>query len=421
MSAHGSYTSPSSSSSSSSSSSTSSVEESVVHRYSLRSPRGVSIKTLLEHGERSLKNKEFLMKAGQWLHEELPIRFARQVRALDVLPYGLCLMPSVRNIRSRYVQSIDELHNLPRVTSWDQALKFSDTIKDIFEKHSFTFLAMAKGLQELRGELGKLHDIDVWRDIDVTQYLDSFYTRRIGIRLLISQHFSLVEQVDKPLQDYVGIICKHTNVNQVATDAANDATFICTRTHGIAPEVIFSGTSVHTFPSLPSYLYYVLFELLKNSMHATIQTHYHKKNNNHHVSHGKRNNNNISNSSNNNNDNSSSIIPPIKVIIASGDRNEDISIKISDEGGGLPRSHMPRIFSYLYTTADDTLQLLSTVAETSDFGKEAPLAGLGCGLPLSRAHARYFGGDLQLVSLEGFGTDAYVHIPRQGDREELTE
>ena len=34
------------------------------------------------------------------------------------------------------------------------------------------------------------------------------------------------------------------------------------------------------------------------------------------------------------------------------------------------------------------------------------LAGYGCGLPLSRLYAEYFGGGLDIKSMEGFGTDA---------------
>ena len=56
-------------------------------------------------------------------------------------------------------------------------------------------------------------------------------------------------------------------------------------------------------------------------------------------------------------------------------------MKISDEGGGIPRSGMPKVWTYLYTTAklpasteDDEMQ--------SDF--KAPLAGFGYGLPISR-------------------------------------
>lgn len=40
------------------------------------------------------------------------------------------------------------------------------------------------------------------------------------------------------------------------------------------------------------------------------------------------------------------------VIIADGDDNEDVVVKIADKGGGIPRSRMEKIWSYLYTTAD---------------------------------------------------------------------
>ena len=46
------------------------------------------------------------------------------------------------------------------------------------------------------------------------------------------------------------------------------------------------------------------------------------------------------------------------------------------------------------------------------------LAGLGYGLPISRLYARYFGGDLDIKSMEGYGTDAFVHLSRLGDHDE---
>lgn len=38
----------------------------------------------------------------------------------------------------------------------------------------------------------------------------------------------------------------------------------------------------------------------------------------------------------------------------------------------------------------------------------------GFGLPLARIYARYFGGELTLLSLEGHGVDAYLYLPRLG-------
>lgn len=42
-------------------------------------------------------------------------------------------------------------------------------------------------------------------------------------------------------------------------------------------------------------------------------------------------------------------IPPLKVTIVKG--KEDISVKISDRGGGIARSQVDQLFKYMYSTA----------------------------------------------------------------------
>jgi pyruvate dehydrogenase kinase 2/3/4 len=36
---------------------------------------------------------------------------------------------------------------------------------------------------------------------------------------------------------------------------------------------------------------------------------------------------------------------------------EDVTVKVSDEGGGIPRSGLARIWTYLYSTAKDTVNV----------------------------------------------------------------
>lgn len=124
---------------------------------------------------------------------------------------------------------------------------------------------------------------------------------------------------------------------------------------------------------------HMMFELLKNSLRAVVER-YGVENEDHY--------------------------PTIKVIVVEG--QEDITIKISDEGGGIPRSEMPLVWTYMYTTAQS--EDLDPEFQASDF--KAPMAGFGYGLPLARLYARYFGGDLKLISMEGYGTDAYLHLNR---------
>ena len=35
---------------------------------------------------------------------------------------------------------------------------------------------------------------------------------------------------------------------------------------------------------------------------------------------------------------------------------------------------------------------------------------------ICRNYARYFGGDLTIMSMEGYGTDSFIYMPRLGDK-----
>ncbi|XP_071516342.1 pyruvate dehydrogenase (acetyl-transferring) kinase, mitochondrial isoform X3 [Panulirus ornatus] len=122
---------------------------------------------------------------------------------------------------------------------------------------------------------------------------------------------------------------------------------------------------------VPSHLYHMLFELFKNAMRAVVE--YHGP--------------------------GADVFPPIEVLLVMG--QEDLTIKLCDQGGGIPRSHMDLLFNYMYSTAPQpAVSGLDT----------PPLAGYGYGLPLSRLYARYFHGDLMLTSCEGYGTDAIIFL-----------
>jgi len=57
---------------------------------------------------------------------------------------------------------------------------------------------------------------------------------------------------------------------------------------------------------------------------------------------------------------------------------QEVTIKLSDQGGGIARSDMKRIWSYSHTTATP----LS--AEQRYIARQLPMAGFGYGLPMSR-------------------------------------
>jgi pyruvate dehydrogenase kinase 2/3/4 len=343
-----------------------------------------------DHLERQVATERILMQVASFVRRDMPIRLAHRIHDLDRIPM-MRDMPSVQTVKGVYINSFLELIDQPKITSPEDEDDFARTLENLYKNHSNVLIQMARGAYELReavrkGEIpGKLTgDIDFARMDACHAFLDRFYMSRIGIRVLAGQYLALREG---PMKNYVGMICSQTSPFEIVRHAANDATMMCARKYGDAPDVIINGRLDLTFPYIPTHLHYILLELLKNAMRATVEKH-----------------------------GVYAHLPPITVIIADAPENEDIVIKVSDEGGGIPRSQIDKIWSYLFTTADPQIQ--ECFIGEQDHSSDSPLAGLGYGLPISRSYARYFGGDLDILSLEGFGTDAFVYLARLGDSRE---
>nr|XP_036585879.1 uncharacterized protein CTRU02_04030 [Colletotrichum truncatum]KAF6796070.1 hypothetical protein CTRU02_04030 [Colletotrichum truncatum] len=415
-----------------------------IRHYASFPATGVSLRQMVQFGEKPSVGT--LFRASQFLAEELPIRLAHRVQELDELPDGLNDMPSVRRVQDWYAQSFEELTQLPRpdldrstkerllkptksygkgsmlseatrnpsiedgqyaslpqsngngngfkavaarryfamvddTGDWPAELRlynerFAKALHGIKRRHDGVVTTMAQGILEYKRKRQRMQI-----DNNIQSFLDRFYMSRIGIRMLIGQHIALTDQSHHRDPTYVGIICTKTNVQDLAQEAIENARFVCEDHYGLfeAPKIQLVCNPNINFMYVPGHLSHMLFETLKNSLRAVVETHGQDKQE----------------------------FPVTKVIVAEG--KEDITIKISDEGGGIPRSAIPLVWTYMYTTVDRTPNL-DPDFDKSDF--KAPMAGFGYGLPISRLYARYFGGDLKLISMEGYGTDVYLHLNR---------
>ncbi|KAI5572279.1 hypothetical protein POPTR_010G002000v4 [Populus trichocarpa] len=349
-----------------------------VQRWGCMKQTGVSLRYMMEFG--SVPTERNLLIAAQFLHKELPIRIARRAIELETLPYGLSEKPAVLKVRDWYLDSFRDMRSFPEIKGTNDEKEFTQMIKAIKVRHNNVVPMMALGVQQLKKELGPKI---VHEDLDeIHQFLDRFYMSRIGIRMLIGQHVELHNP--NPPPHCVGYIHTKMSPVEVAQNASDDARAICLREYGSAPVVNIYGDPNFTFPYVPTHLQLMVFELVKNSLRAVQERHM----------------------------DSDRVSPPVRIIVADG--IEDVTIKVSDEGGGIARSGLPKIFTYLYSTARNPLD------EDSDLGtgEAVIMAGYGYGLPISRLYARYFGGDLQIISMEGYGTDAYLHLSRLGDSQE---
>ena len=264
----------------------------------------------------------------------------------------------------RYYSATEDTNDWPPELN-DYNNKFSGTLDKIKRRHDGVVTTIAQGILEYKRKRQRMQI-----DSNIQAFLDRFYMSRIGIRMLIGQHIALTDQRAQSDPTYVGIICTKTNVRDLAQEAIENARFVCEDHYGLfdAPKVQLVCNPDLNFMYVPGHLSHMLFETLKNSLRAVVETHGADKEE----------------------------FPVTKVIVAEG--KEDITIKVSDEGGGIPRSTMPLVWTYMYTTVDQTPSI-DPDFNKSDF--KAPMAGFGYGLPISRLYARYFGGDLKLISMEG--------------------
>jgi len=421
----------------------SSLKQKIGH-YASFPQTGVSLRQMVQFGQNPSQGT--LLRASEFLAEELPIRLAHRVKDLDELPLGLHDMPSIKKVKNWYAQSFEELINFPKpklpapiqeamvkaqqesnplpeaipnpslpkhmqeqhrkmqngksriglghryyanpnlkvdwppeVHEYNEA--FTKALVKIKKRHDPVVTTVAQGIFELK----KNHPESKQVERTIQTFLDRFYMSRIGIRVLIGQHIAL-NQLD-PDPNYVGVICTNTSVRDVCQEAIDNALFVCEEHYGLfkGPQVQLSCPDNLRFMYIPSHLNHMLFEVLKNSLRATVET---------------------------NGGPDADDWPPIRVIIAEG--TDDITIKISDEGGGIPRKEIPLVWNYAFTTAE--AQSVGDDFGGSDF--KAPLAGYGYGLPIARLYAQYLGGNLKLISMQGYGTDVYLHLSRLSESSE---
>ena len=356
--------------------------------YALRHPASVTLRELYQFGESSTNSSRTLLLAAQFLHEELPVRLARRARELRKLPFGLGDTTSIKGVRKLYERSFFRIRRFPKPTHPELEERFTEMLEDIKNEHSSVQANIARGLQELSEERTDLQRergssilLAQGMPFDFGQFLDRFYLSRVGVRVLMGQHIML----HHPQDGFVGVIQKRCQPSLVCQHAIEDAQRICEMQYGTCPEVIVEGQTDMTLPYIPEHLHYIFFELLKNSCRAVTERF----------------------------GNDPGKMEPIHVVFAEGD--EDVAIKISDKGGGIPRSGMERLWTYTFTTAGNTKEKLNQL--NAGGGARQIMAGFAHGLPLSRIHARAFGGDLHVMPIQGHGTDVYVHICKLGNRE----
>jgi len=343
---------------------------STVRHYASRNATPLKLNYVCNYGK--LKHPGNIKQQSLFLHKELPIRLAQRAVELENLPFAVSSTQSIQNVYDLYLKSFDKITSHPEPNSTEESDSFTELISNIKTEHKDLELNIANALEPYRG---KHHEKNISKDeiVIIDKTLEHFYSSRIGIRFLIGQHVDI--QKDSISETTVGVIDTKCDPHKVIKHAVEDVQTIVDNIFYKELEIEYDlAKSDYEFLYIPSHLYYIVFEVLKNAGRATAEF--------------------------------NDCTKPIK--IQTSVSKDDFIIKISDYGGGFSREVMENIFSFSFTTA----------SEEKHENRGVKIAGYGHGLGLSRIYARYFGGDMTISPVEGIGTDVYIYLNRFGDKSE---
>ena len=258
------------------------------------------------------------------------------------------------------------------------------------DEHAPVITRLAIGLREVRSKP------IVGRSLDMDRFLDDMLQSRIARRMLAENHIAFHRLLagDDVDEDFVGVVNTRLDVRSAINAAARQAHDACAAALGEAPRIDVSCSDGLKMAYVPTHVHYVLFEVLKNSCRATVEQARAELD-------------------------PKAQLDPVEVRVRADTVHNATNILVTDQGTGLSDSDVTRAFTYGWTTAgtpnpnDSALDAIGgggaagTAALMS--GEDTPLAGLGFGLPLSRLHCRYFGGDLRLVPV-GVGCGAVTLV-----------
>lgn len=254
--------------------------------------------------------------------------------------------------------------------------------------------------------------------------------------MIAEQHIALTETFHRrlpntklahdPGADFVGEVFLRCNAHEVVKDCGERASRLAAEAcggHCTLPEITLEGHLDATFPYILSHLQYIIGEIIRNSIQAVLEKHAHISGN----------------------------PPPIEVLVC--EASHHVIIRISDQGGGIPKDVLPSLWSFskgsrsqthlrnllqvpkMAATMQELKPSSSRVSSDREYthgmqGKRSyenslssltsrpPNLRLGIGLPMSRAYAEYWAGSVELHSLEGYGVDAFLQIAKIGNRNE---
>ncbi|KAM3083511.1 putative protein kinase [Clarireedia jacksonii] len=336
---------------------------------------------------------------------------------MQTLPYVVVTNPHMSQVYELYYKAFESLRRVREVNTLDDNDKLCKVITTTLQEHLTVIPTLAMGVLECR---------DLMRPEDMDKFMNTILRSHLALTETFNSHSHLSES--KPIEtEFVGEVFLKCNAKEVVERVGKEVQALIAVTFGTTapmPEIRLAGHLEATFPYILSHLEYIIGELLRNSVQAVVE-----RQRNGQKPHQQP--------------------PPIDVTVCEAPQH--VIIRVSDQGGGIPRDILPYLWSFSKgprrTQRLENLTQVPKMAATmqelkvsnvppefretlaqhgpttgdsslSSLSSRPPNLRLGMGLPLSRVYAEYWAGSLELHSLEGYGCDAFLQISKFGNKNE---
>lgn len=298
----------------------------VLEQWAAKPATRMTLRQLIFFGRTLGRDREKILKSANYVRQELPVRIAHRIRDLQALPFVVMTNQHLEDVYQKYWSAFETFRRFPHIKTMDDNERFCNLLRRLLDDHLTIIPSLTIGIVESSHHLQP-------------QQLDKFMERmlrsRISRRVLAEQHIALSEALDDPFHffnepvtrrqeegqdtdldmndnevgDHVGIIYTRLSVASVVNKGIKLLTQMFARGVGEdrIPRVEVDGDLKAGFAYIPEHLEYIIFELLKNAIRATIRKH---------VGQQER--------------------GVVRVTVVEGPPEEDLIIRISDSGGGLP-------------------------------------------------------------------------------------
>eukprot|EP00667_Euglena_gracilis_P015273 EG_transcript_15887 len=357
--------------------------DNTVEKFARQTARSLPIRSAFELAQGLDEAK--LIQSAQFIARELPLRLAWTLRDFQALPFIVGVNPHITKLYADFSETFLALSSpemqAPIVTIEDEK-RWTTRLNTLLKKNQNAISTLSAGIAEVRM---LPETASVYFDY-LNSFIEQFIHQRLARRTMAAFHTSLHQQFfDKkgPGQGSDWFGCFHTKCSpaKVVQQCFDDVARIGHGVYGRSPKLTVIGDTTATFTFYPILLENVLYELFKNSLRAVHEFHA-----------------------------PGAALPDVVVKICAG---EEMTIIISDRGGGVPQELLKDIWSYGFSTHTpsefDRENYKVNFRSGEETDQTLQFAGYGFGLPMARAFIHYLGGQVLLSSLPGYGTDVYVH------------